>query len=171
MILIAVEGVVCSYGCCVFVGVCAGRMPVDRQEALQVATHLECVLQLQATPHAEAVEAMGRNCHLPNSCQTPLHAVLYFEQQWHSQVQQQQQQQRGAGAGHEDEAAVKQQVLMDVVRAALAAGGCCASRASFVGACMGALLGPEAVPAAWLSNYEAAGSVQGWADAVCSSRE
>jgi hypothetical protein len=150
-------------------------MPVDQQVALLVADQLDRVLQLQATPHADAVEVLGRNCHLPNSCQTPLHAVLHYELCWLQQEQQQQ------GAAETDTAngqvaqqqrlqQKKQQILVAAVRDALAAGGCCASRASYVGACLGGLLGVEAVPAEWLQKYEAAELVLGWADAMCSNR-
>lgn len=38
------------------------------------------------------------------------------------------------------------------VRACIMAGGCCASRASFVGACVGARLGVGAVPAGWIGQ-------------------
>lgn len=138
-------------------------MPLDRQLALQVAGQLDQVLQLAATPHADAVEALGRNCHLPNSCQTPLHAVLHYEQQWQQLKQQQEEQ--------EERQDVKQRVLVAAVRDALRAGGCCASRAGFVGACLGALLGVDAVPAAWLQKYESAEAVQAWAGEVCSSRK
>jgi hypothetical protein len=156
-------------------------MPIDKQAALDVAGGLARVLQLQHTPHAAAVDALGRNCHLPNSCQTPLHAVLYHERKW----QQQQQQMDGSadqgqggldgeseqrGSGGRDLQDRKQQVLVAAVRDALAAGGCCASRAGFVGACMGALLGAEAVPADWAQKHEVHGSVLRWADLVCSSR-
>jgi hypothetical protein len=138
-------------------------MLLDGQLAAQVAAQLDQVLQLAATPHADAVETLGRNCHLPNSCQTPLHAVLFYEQQWQQQLRQQQQEQDG----QQD---LKQQVLVAAVRDALRAGGCCASRAGFVGACLGALLGAEAVPAAWLHKYESAVAVQAWAGDVCSRR-
>jgi hypothetical protein len=169
-------------------------MPIDQQAALDVADGLERVLQLQVTPHAAAVGALGRNCHLPNSCQTPLHAVLCYEREW-QQLQQQHMQgvlnerhnqlQDGAAdqgeTGSDCEAAqhgfqgqrrqsLKQQMLVAAVRDALAAGGCCASRAGFVGACMGALLGAEAVPAEWAQKHEAHGSVLRWADSVCGSR-
>lgn len=154
---------------CGVLGVCAGRMPVDKQAALQVADQLEQVLALQATSHQDAVASLGRNCHLPNSCQTPLHAVLHYEQRWQQQLQQQ-----GAVAGDGDNGQrtrqLKQQLVTDAVRDALAAGGCCASRASFVGACMGALLGVEAVPAGWLQKYEAIDAVQQWASTVCEAR-
>jgi hypothetical protein len=40
-----------------------------------------------------------------------------------------------------------------------AGGGCCASRAGFVGACLGARLGPGAVPAAWRAKALCAGEV------------
>lgn len=138
-------------------------MPLDRQLALQVADQLDQVLQLAATPHADAVEALGRNCHLPNSCQTPLHAVLHYEQQWQQLKQQQE--------GREEQQGLKQQLLVAAVRDALRAGGCCASRAGFVGSCLGALLGVDAVPAAWLQKYESAEAVQAWAGEVCSSRK
>jgi hypothetical protein len=38
------------------------------------------------------------------------------------------------------------------VRACILAGGCCASRASFVGACVGARLGVAAVPQEWIAQ-------------------
>lgn len=152
--------------CCCWCGLrcVAGRMPLDRQLAVQVAGQLDQVLQLAATSHSDAVEALGRNCHLPNSCQTPLHAVLHYEQQW-QQLQQQQHEEQ------EHQQVVKQQVLVAAVRDALRAGGCCASRAGYVGACLGALFGVEAVPAAWLQKHESAGAVQAWAGEVCSSRK
>lgn len=148
--------------------------PVDPQLARQVAEQLQRVLELRDTPHAAAVEELGRNCHLPNSCQTPLHAVLHHMHKW----QQQQQQQSGeggdggcGGSASQEKKEAKQQVLVAAVRDALAAGGCCASRASYVGACMGAVLGLDALPEEWLhTKYEASGRVCSWADAVCDSR-
>jgi ADP-ribosylglycohydrolase len=130
----------------------AGRMPIDAQLAAEVADHMHRVLQLRDVPHAEAVEQLGRNCHLPNSCQTPLHAVLHHE--WRVSAQ----------------AGIQQQLLVAAVRDALAAGGCCASRAGFVGACIGAMQGVECVPPDWRRRYEAAAEVQRHADALCTAR-
>jgi ADP-ribosylglycohydrolase len=144
----------------------AGRLPISGQLAAQVAAQLERVLQLARAPHAEAVEQLGRNCHLPNSAQTPLHAVLH--QEWLLA------QQGGGNCGGMlslQAPADKQRVFAAAVRDALAAGGCCASRAGYAGACLGAMLGGDAVPRAWLDSYEAAGRVQELSEALCDARE
>ena len=57
------------------------------------------------------------------------------------------------------------------VRLALREGGCCASRAAYVGACLGAWLGPEAVPEHWLQQCLLMEELVGGAEAVCRSRD
>jgi ADP-ribosylglycohydrolase len=75
---------------------------------------------------------------MPNAAVTPLHVVLHHE--WLRE------QSGSAGAASPEEA---EAMYTAAIRDALAAGGCCASRAGVAGACLGALLGPAAVPAAW----------------------
>eukprot|EP00879_Flechtneria_rotunda_P019099 GHRR01020054.1.p1 GENE.GHRR01020054.1~~GHRR01020054.1.p1 ORF type:complete len:149 (+),score=59.54 GHRR01020054.1:2671-3117(+) len=65
----------------------------------------------------------------------------------------------------------KQQLFVVVVRDALTVGGCCASRASFAGACLGALVGPEAMRQSWLMRYDAPSKVQQWAQQICQTRK
>lgn len=88
---------------------------------------------------AMAVAGFGRNCHLPNSMQTPVHAALH-----HSPTD------------GSDDGPPASSVFLAAVRAAVREGGCCASRAGFVGALLGAAMGPEAVPEEWSRQ------VQGW---------
>jgi hypothetical protein len=75
---------------------------------------------------------------MPNAAVTPLHAVLHHE--WLRA-------QSGVSGPVAPEAA--EAMYQAAIRDALASGGCCASRAGVAGACLGALLGPGAVPAAW----------------------
>lgn len=89
---------------------------------------------------AVAVAGFGRNCHLPNSMQTPVHAALH-----HSPT-----------GGSDDGPPASSSVFLAAVRAAVREGGCCASRAGFVGALLGAAMGHEAVPEEWSRQ------VQGW---------
>ena len=115
-----------------------GACTPDRAAA--IAGHLQQVLQLRGQPQAAVIQQLGRNCHMPNACQTPIHGLLHAE--WRLAQQQQQPRQ-------ELPASEKQQLFASAVCDALAGGGCCASRACFLGACLGAWLGPDAVPPAW----------------------
>ena len=56
------------------------------------------------------------------------------------------------------------------VRAALREGGCCASRAAFVGACLGALGGEGVVPRAWRRRVTGVAGVEGLVEQLCSLR-
>lgn len=56
------------------------------------------------------------------------------------------------------------------VRLAVREGGCCASRAAFVGACLGAAAGAQALPASWVDACGAAADVRRWAGAICDAR-
>jgi ADP-ribosylglycohydrolase len=101
--------------------------------------------------------------------------VLHHE--WLTAQQQGQQQQQegevstGASALHSLSLEQKQGVFVTSLREVMLAGGCCASRASYAGACLGALLGAEAVPESWLQRCDAGSRVQQWAAAVCGARE
>lgn len=52
------------------------------------------------------------------------------------------------------------------IRMALSAGGCCASRSSFAGACLGALCGLEGVPDSWRAKYSASQEVAAAAEVL-----
>lgn len=57
------------------------------------------------------------------------------------------------------------------VRLALREGGCCASRAAYVGACLGAWLGGAgATPQPWLERYQLKGELQQTLPLLCRSR-
>jgi hypothetical protein len=112
------------------------------------------VLALRDAPHAAVVSDLGRNCHMPNAALTPLHAALH--QEWLAQ-------RRGGAAGGEA-------AFVDGIRGALAAGGCCASRAGFAGACLGAMLGPGAVPAGWRARCGTAAEVKELFGAISAAR-
>lgn len=45
--------------------------------------------------------------------------------------------------------------LSRAVRDGLRQGGCCASRCNFIGGCLGAYLGPDAIPAEWRNKVGA----------------
>jgi hypothetical protein len=143
----------------------------DAELAASIAGHLDRTLQLQQTPHADAVQELGRNCHMPNALQTPIHAVLHHE--WLAAQQQHQQGEASASASalHSLSLAQKQGVFVTALGEVMLAGGCCASRASYAGACLGALLGPEAVPVSWLQRCNSGEDVRQWAAAVCGARE
>lgn len=123
-------------------------------------------MDLAATPHAAAVDALGRNCHMPNAACTPLHAVLHREHlvttgSGDDVVS------NGSAAGSVE---AKQAFYTAAIRDALAAGGCCASRAGFAGACLGALLGPDCVPPAWAARADAAGEAASCFEAISAAR-
>lgn len=135
-------------------------MPVDADLSAVIADHLQTALQLRDQPHLDAVQQLGRNCHMPNALQTPLHTVLH--QEWLLQQQ---------GLGYSVlSTQQKQHVYVAAIRGALAAGGCCASRAGYAGACLGMMLGVDAVPEAWLERSSAGNDVQKWAQQICDSR-
>jgi ADP-ribosylglycohydrolase len=102
----------------------AVRDAADACEADEAAgaDALRAALARAGEPHADAVNELGRNCHLPGSLSSAVHALL----------------------AHGDDYAA-------AVRATIAQGGCNASRAGFVGACLAALHGAAAVPAEWVA--------------------
>ena len=42
----------------------------------QVADAMDAAVSLEGVSHAEAVSKLGRNCHLPGSAQSPMHALM-----------------------------------------------------------------------------------------------
>jgi hypothetical protein len=64
----------------------------------------------------------------------------------------------------------KQAVFVAGIRDALAGGGCCASRAGFAGALLGALLGQGCIPDTWSSRCSNWQEVQAAAQKVCAAR-
>lgn len=151
------------------------------------------VLELAATPVPVAVAALGRNCHMPNALQTPLHVILHVEHMVRtltvaaadvtlSSVADgvSKPPLKGhplSGQGADPWVAVlPQQAYAWGVRLAIREGGCCASRAAYVGACLGAMTASASVrveshlPEDWLERYPAVGNVRMWAEAVIVAR-
>ncbi len=59
----------------------------------------------------------------------------------------------------------------DAVRGALRGGGCCASRALFVGACLGARGGADAVPPRWRKRTRKHRECLALAERLCALRD
>ena len=132
---------------------------------------IDALTQVLSLHHAhkdvhQAVAILGRNCHLPNSFQTPLHAALFHTHthtHTHNDTHLKPKQANTPTHTHihthqeeEEETRIKQNIYKQAIRAALREGGCCASRAGFTGACLGAIWGPECVPEEWKRE------VSGW---------
>ena len=170
-----------------------------------VCRALEQAAALADRSASDAVDQLGRNCHLPTSLQTALHAALHVE--WEHGIRTTPDGGRraaeapahgsawpeaaaaaclpcsadgppGGGAcslalGEESPggkpagpaaplpcpspAASGPAILPGVawvrgVRLALSQGGCCASRASFSGACLGAMVGMAGIPHDWMGR-------------------
>jgi hypothetical protein len=140
---------------------------------------MQQALDLTPKPHLEVVQQLGRNCHMPNACQTPLHVVLHHE--WLSQLPQGE---GGAAALATGDLTTSsngdcktleggsgvQGVFVGALRDALRAGGCCASRAGFAGALLGALLGPDCLPQSWAGKCSSYAEVKDAAEVLCSLR-
>lgn len=86
---------------------------------------LSAALSAARLPHDEAVALLGRNCHLPGSLASAVHALLVFPS------------------------------YEDAVNATIAQGGCNASRAGFIGACWAAAQGEAAIPNKWKARFTA----------------
>lgn len=128
----------------------SGRLPAGGRRE-EIAGLLRRVLALRGEPHADVVTELGRNCHMPNAALTPIHAALH--QEWRLERLD------GPGPGALEHASVevRRAAYVAGIRGALAAGGCCASRAGFAGALLGALLGADAVPPEWRGKCATAG--------------
>lgn len=112
----------------------------------QIADAMDAAVVLAGAPHADAVAQLGRNCHLPGSAQSPLHAVL---------------------VARPDSAGAYREAVMDTILQ----GGCNASRAGFVGACFGAARGVDAVPPDWRSKFTLYGATVDRANALLALRD
>ncbi|GFR40758.1 hypothetical protein Agub_g1370, partial [Astrephomene gubernaculifera] len=136
--------------------------------APELASHLLRVLELRTTPVPEAVAVLGRNCHMPNALQTPLQVVLYTEHMASQLSSSSSADTRpsndsngsngssstvcgGSGEGTSSSmqteltspsrgASLPPEAYVWGVRLAVREGGCCASRAAYVGACLGAMV-------------------------------
>ncbi len=155
--------------------------------AALVAGHLRQVLALAALPVPEATAKLGRNCHMPAALCTPLHVVLHMEHL----AREERRARRGGGVGGsgdsrgqaegEEEAeeewddglaAAVGARFAQGIRAAIREGGCCASRASYAGALLGALGGEEGgVPAAWRARCTELPRIVEAVDAICLARD
>jgi hypothetical protein len=118
----------------------------------------------------EAVAKLGRNCHFPNALTTPLHVVLHME---HLAA-------AAAAAAAAPSLGGDRQALMAAVggmyaqgvQAAIREGGCCASRASYVGAVLGAAAAGAGAPLPqdWAKKYAAMKQVVLAAQHLCDAR-
>ncbi|GLI69252.1 hypothetical protein VaNZ11_013830 [Volvox africanus] len=178
-----------------------GRLvPFVRNLGPEIAGHLVRVLELRTTAVPVAVAALGRNCHMPNALQTPLHVVLHVEHMIRQRdaftsvldstnyashqgatavttgaMVNTEQETRYGGPGV---AGLPYKTYVWAVRLAVREGGCCASRAAFVGACVGAMvagLNPDespslGLPEDWLGRYPFAEKVRAWADMIVEAR-
>ena len=89
--------------------------------------------------HEVAVTAFGRSCHLPGSLSSAVHALLAY--------------------GGDYAESVKGTIMQ---------GGCNASRAGFIGACLAAMHGEEAIPPTWRTSCSAYAEIGRLADAALS---
>lgn len=108
----------------------------------EVADAMVAACSLSTSSPAGAITTLGRNCHLPGCFQAPIHALVC--------------------AAPAYETAVTNTILQ---------GGCNASRAGFIGACMGAHLGYDAVPSAWRTKFTLWDETLRHAEALAAMRE
>lgn len=140
-------------------GICHRLHGGDHALGTTVASHLRAVTALAHLSPCAAFAQLGRNCHMPNALTSPLHIVLHLEHLARATLGEMGNKDRngtaaqpagadGSGAdgqvagGWDGEvAAVMGACYAQGVRAAIVEGGCCASRAAYVGGCLGALAG------------------------------
>lgn len=87
---------------------------------------------------------------MPNALQTPMHLLARAEM------------------GDVDVSGANP--YMQAIRDTIAAGGCNASRAIFVGACLGAALGAEGLPAEWKAKCDRAAEAEALATRLAALR-
>lgn len=182
-----------------------------------VAQALEKVMSLalkEKSSVRDAVEILGKNCHLPTSLQTALFiAVSHASSETYGEAHQYEEEdpprltsERGqegskaSGSGAPSSALPvqgstpsnmatptvtkaatrrgaqglvqwKQQAFKRAIRAALQEGGCSASRAGWVGACLGGWLGRECLPPDWVKEVVGFGKIQMEAEEVIKQRQ
>lgn len=118
------------------------------------------------TAHGAVVSELGKNCHIPNSMQTPVHCVLHHLE----------------GAALPDDVlaaadpAARQALFAGCIRDAIRQGGCCGSRAGVAGALLGAHLGGlcgdlSFIPPAWIEQTARFEDACRWAERICQRRD
>ena len=148
-------------------------------KAEEISQWLRLALSLALKPPREAVpELGGRNCHMPNALTTPLHIVLHVEYLRTASSQDTARESTETCCVHDggqddavDGSLDHQMWFKQGVRLALSEGGCCASRAAYVGACLGAMMGPGAVPDAWAHKSLLGGDTMAAAAELCRIRD
>jgi ADP-ribosylglycohydrolase len=113
-------------------------------------------------PVKQAIANLGKNCHTPNSYQTPVHAVLRTLTAFKTELEQ----------PDPLSASVAQSVFETCMREAMREGGCCASRCGVIGALLGAYLGGRCrsvdafIPESWRERSLAFEQAKEWAVAI-----
>ncbi|XP_038674818.1 selenoprotein J [Scyliorhinus canicula] len=105
----------------------------DQSELSIIANKLPEILKLRGTAHREVVQKIGSSCAIPGNFLNSLHCLL-------------------ATPSLNDYPAT--------VRLTMAAGGCNCSRLSFVGACVGAVVGSRGIPADWIKKSRHGDAIQ-----------
>ncbi|EDQ86251.1 uncharacterized protein MONBRDRAFT_11161 [Monosiga brevicollis MX1] len=131
------------------------------EELYLVAGHLYQVRTLSFSSEIpDAVERLGKNCHTPNSYQTPVHAVLSVLRRRADCL----------SPTTESLAPERAQALFaECMRGAMREGGCCASRCGVAGALLGAYLAgrcgsfEEFLPPSWRARTLAYAAARRWA--------
>mmetsp|Transcript_31082 Transcript_31082/g.80970 ORF Transcript_31082/g.80970 Transcript_31082/m.80970 type:complete len:576 (+) Transcript_31082:133-1860(+) len=135
--------------------------------AAQVSAHLLEAASLAPLPLSCAVARLGRNCHMPNALQTPLLIALHLEHRLRDHL--------GLSLAAWDTSAATSigYLYAEGVRLAISEGGCCASRAAFVGALLGASSGVKdgsVIPRGWEEKYRQYDAVLEHAQMICQAR-
>eukprot|EP00045_Choanoeca_perplexa_P014799 m.176390 g.176390 ORF g.176390 m.176390 type:complete len:454 (+) comp16798_c0_seq9:2938-4299(+) len=113
-------------------------------------------------PVKQAIANLGKNCHTPNSYQTPVHAVLRTLNAFKAELDQ----------PDPLPEKVAQDVFETCVRDAMREGGCCASRCGVIGALLGAYLGGRCqsvdgfIPLSWRERSLAYKQAKQWAKTI-----
>jgi len=137
-------------------------LPMAPALALDIAARMREALSRAAsgTTPEQAAAVFGRNCHLPNSYQTPLHAALWGERVHEKGGG------GGEGGGRGGGERAGEAAFAAAIRGALRGGGCCSSRAQAAGALLAARLGKGAIPAGWRDRCWDWGEVEQAAEAI-----
>ncbi|XP_067889082.1 selenoprotein J isoform X2 [Heterodontus francisci] len=114
-----------------------------RPELSIIANKLPEVLKLHGTAHREVVQKFGSSCAIPGNLLNSLHCLLVTPS------------------------------LSDypaTMRLTMAAGGCNCSRLSFVGACVGAVVGSRGIPTDWVRKTQHGDSIKKLSEALVALR-
>eukprot|EP00730_Choanoeca_flexa_P010174 TRINITY_DN1630_c0_g1_i2.p1 TRINITY_DN1630_c0_g1~~TRINITY_DN1630_c0_g1_i2.p1 ORF type:complete len:461 (+),score=112.89 TRINITY_DN1630_c0_g1_i2:89-1471(+) len=133
------------------------------EELYIVAGYLHRVQGLSHwAPVKQAIANLGKNCHTPNSYQTPVHAVLRTLTAYQSELEQ----------ADPLPLATGQAIFESCVRQAMREGGCCASRCGVIGALLGAYLAGRCrtvdgfIPKSWRGRSLAFERAKVWAKRI-----